>query len=344
MYPTLPNGIADFRLLRTEADRYLYVDKTEDVAALAAHLLHDPQLFFARPRRFGKTLLVSTLEALFTGEKTLFEDTWLGRRGHWDWGYRQYPVLRLQMDIRDMRTREELANELRGLVTDLAQTAGIAVETDRSPSRMLSRALRALHKARGRKAVVLIDEYDTPITDNIGRPEALADVLSMMRAFYGTLKRQDECIRCIFMTGITRFSQAGLFSGANHFRDVSLFPEYNSLLGFTQADLRNTPALATDVAQCARNVGCTDEELREALRRYYDTIRLPSGKLPSSFFRGIAGGAAPLLRRLSIQPEAGSGMQPVFAGGMSGCVAQTGSVQALESRRVAQCLGPVRDA
>lgn len=268
MYPTLPNGIADFRLLRTAADRYLYVDKTEAVAALAAHLLHDPQLFFARPRRFGKTLLVSTLEALFAGEKTLFEDTWLGRQGHWDW--REYPVLRLQMDIRDVRTREELANELRGLVTDLAQTAGLAVETDRSPSRMLSRVIRALRKARGRKVVVLIDEYDTPITENIGRPEALADALSAMRAFYGALKRHDECIRCIFMTGITRFSQAGLFSGANHFRDVSLFPEYNSLLGFTQADLRETPALAADVAQCARNVGCTDEALREALRRYYD--------------------------------------------------------------------------
>lgn len=269
----LPEGIDEFDELRAHPDA-LYVDKTAQIAALATEMLGlAPQLFLARPRRFGKTLLVSTLEALFQGRRELFAGTWIGQDGRWDWARHRYPVLRLDMSIRGAHSRarfeEQLASRLRRWVRRLDVDADVS----QAPPDALADAIDALQAKHGRPPVVLIDEYDTPLTENIDHPEALEEVQSSVRAFYGALKSGCRHIRCVFMTGITRIAQAGLFSGANHFKDVSFRPKFSALLGFTQAELRETPDLDADLARCAANVGYSRAAFQQALQAYYDGYR-----------------------------------------------------------------------
>ena len=266
----LPIGIDEFDELRTLPSG-LYVDKTELVAALAADLLgHTPQLFLARPRRFGKTLLISTLQALFQGEQALFAGTWLGQNGHWDWRGQRYPVLRLDMDLRDVHSRSDLEAHLASRLARKARQAGVAVDRAQRPAPLLEELIEALYAKHGRRLVVLVDEYDTPITENMDRPDALDDIQSVMRAVYGTFKGSRRYLRCAFMTGITRIALAGLFSGANHFKDISFAPQFNALLGFTQDEVWNTPDLAADCAQSAARLDCAPEEFAELLRGYYN--------------------------------------------------------------------------
>lgn len=266
----LPIGIDEFSKLRTHPTA-LYIDKTEAIAQLAASMREDtPQIFLARPRRFGKTLLVSALEALFQGRKALFENTWIGQEGRWNWAEQRFPVLRLNMSIRDALTHDQLAHALRGRVQDWARDAGLTVMTDASPARMLSHLITELRRTHDKEIVVLIDEYDTPLTENMDRPDALDGIQSLMRSFYGVLKERSLCIRYTFMTGITRIALAGLFSGDNHFQDVSFSPVFNDLLGFTADELGREPDLASDFRQCAVNIGCAPTEFYELLRDYYN--------------------------------------------------------------------------
>ena len=270
MIPTLPNAVDSFRTLRTRRDEYLYIDKTRYVASLALALLRAPQLFFARPRRFGKTLLISTLEALFKGEKPLFEDTWIGQAGRWDWERHRYDVLRLDLGIRGVRVRAELECRLNEKIRRLARKFDVALPQADRPALLLEDLLEALHD-QGRRVALLIDEYDTPITENMERP-TLGDALDAMRDFYGALKSGGPFTQCTFMTGITRFARASLFSGANHFRDVTFAGQFNALLGFTDTEL-DQPAVDADLAQCARNVDCAPRQLRQALRAQYNGYR-----------------------------------------------------------------------
>lgn len=269
MLPTLPIGIDDFREFQTKPE-CLYVDKTKMASELALNLLsRHPQIFLARPRRFGKTLLVSTLECLFRGDKDLFRDTWLGRAGRWDWTRHRYEVLRLNMAIRGVHARKPLEERIRQELSLAAGELGAEVPDYEEPVPCFIALLEALRKDR-RTPVVLIDEYDTPITENIERPEAFDDIREAMRAFYGVLKDKRTLTQCIFVTGITRFAKASFFSGANHFKDISLASEFNSLLGFTERELRDTPALADDLKRCAGNIGYSSARLRDALRSYYN--------------------------------------------------------------------------
>lgn len=266
-------GIDEFDELRTLPEG-LYVDKTELTAALADRLLgRTPQLLLARPRRFGKTLLISTLQALFQGQRTLFEGTWLGQRGHWDWPQRQYPVLRLDMDLRDAHSRPDLESHLVSRLTRLARQTDVTVDITQRPAPLLEELIEALYRKHRRPLVVLVDEYDTPIAENMDRPETLDDALSVMRAFYGALKGSRRYLRCTFMTGVTRMALAGLFSGANHFRDLSFSPSFNALLGFTQEELRQNEDLRADIAQCAAQIGYAPDAMWEALRIHYDGYR-----------------------------------------------------------------------
>ena len=269
MLPALPIGIDDFHEFQTKPE-CLYVDKTKMVSELALNLLsRHPQVFLARPRRFGKTLLVSTLECLFRGDKDLFRDTWLGRAGRWDWTRHRYEVLRLNMAIRGVHARKPLEERIRQELSLAAGKLGVEVPDYEEPIPCFIALLEGL-QADQRKPVVLIDEYDTPITENIERPEAFDDIREAMRAFYGVLKDKRTLTQCIFVTGITRFAKASFFSGANHFKDISLASEFNSLLGFTERELRDTPALSDDLKRCADNIGYSIVQLRDALRSYYN--------------------------------------------------------------------------
>ena len=275
MSPQLPFGNDDFVDIQTQANA-LYVDKTRRIADLFIHAQgQSPHMFLARPRRFGKTLLLSTVEALFQGRRDLFTDTWIGQEGRWDWEVHTHPVLRLNLGLlRDIHDREELRTELRRLVDDQALTQDMALPPG-VPALALHRLLRHM-AAAGRRVVVLVDEYDTPLTENLHRPDVLPEILDALRAFYGALKDSTPYIAYTLVTGITRLAHAGLFSGANHLADLSYNPDINGLLGFTQTEL-HTPQITALVAQGAQNLGCTPEELYAALEREYNGYRFAEG-------------------------------------------------------------------
>ncbi len=279
MIPQLPFGLSNFADMQATPD-VLYVDKTRLLAPLFSQQ-HSPHLFLSRPRRFGKTLLLSTVEALFQGRRELFVDTWIGQEGRWDWQERAHPVLRLNLSLRNLHTPQAVQAELTRRVQAQARRRclPLAPLADAAPpDTWLEELIYSLGQAAGRKVVVLMDEYDTAVTENLDRPDVLEDILDVLRAFYGALKDSADAglVEYTLVTGITRLARAGLFSGANHLADLSHRPDMNILLGFTHAELR-APRVAALVVQGARHLGCTPEELYAALERQYNGYRFAEG-------------------------------------------------------------------
>ena len=268
----LPSGIENFRTLRA-SPKTLYIDKTALIAALLEDMDLHPHVFLARPRRFGKSLWLSTLRSLFLGERALFDGTWIGQDGHWDWERRQYPVLLLNMAIRNVHDPRGLENDIRHVIDQQARGQGLTLAATPSPSRMLAALVQTLAEQRDRKVVVLIDEYDTAMTENLECPDILPAMADVMRAFYGVLKDSSDFIRYVFITGITRFAYTGLFSGVNQLMDLSFSPQCSSLLGFTQNEIERHPDLVADLERIARNLGYGYDDLLAALRGYYNGYR-----------------------------------------------------------------------
>ena len=256
-HPALPLATGNFRNLRRR--QLLYVDKTRRIA----DLVHPKNqfVFLARPRRFGKSLLISTLEALFQGTRELFAGTWI--HGN-DWSWEPHAVLRLSMT--EKRTGD-LETSLRNRMRRLYQAQGMAMPAgDWSASELLEALIEDL--ARERKVVVLIDEYDAPIHQNLERPDLLPDIRDTLRQFYGALKDCEADLHFAFLTGVTRFARTSVFSGLNNLIDVSFEPAFSDLLGFTEAELDRY--LAPYVAEMARAQRTSPAEARRGLRQWYD--------------------------------------------------------------------------
>ncbi len=280
MIPQLPFGNDDFVHIQTHANA-LYVDKTRRIADLFMQTQgHSPHLFLARPRRFGKTLLLSTVEALFQGRRDLFANTWIGQEGHWDWEERTRPVLRLNLDVRDLHTptavRTELTRRVRAQVRR-HRLPQLPVTADAPPAAWLEEIVYGLWEDAGRRVVVLVDEYDTALTENLDRPDVREDILDVLRAFYGALKSSSRFIECTLVTGITRLARASLFSGANQLVDLSHRSRVHGLLGFTQAEIHSPPVAAL-VVQGAHHLDCTPEDLYASLERQYNGYRFATGQ------------------------------------------------------------------
>ena len=263
----LPLGRASFRLLRQDGD--LYVDKTRDMAEMIRE--GEPYAFLARPRRFGKSLLTTTLEALFRGERDLFAGTWIQDS---DWSWVAHPVIRLDMSEMSWRNPDALRSDLCRILTDMygdfqeEAPAGI-----RNPGYLLRTLLRRLSAQN--RVVVLIDEYDAPIIRNLQRPQALTDIREELRDFYGILKASEEHLRFVFLTGITRFARTSIFSGLNNLRDLSHLVQCCAVAGFTEADLNGS--LAPYVAAAAAAQQCSVPTLRDRLRDWYDGYLFAAG-------------------------------------------------------------------
>ncbi len=277
------------------------MDKTRILADLFRPFATLSHLFLARPRRFGKTLLISTVEALFQGRRDLFQDTWIGQAGRWDWEERIRPVVRLNLGLRGVHTPAALRGELRLAVRAAAQTLDLTLDPADPPHWMLRNLIDAAARRARQRVVVLVDEYDTAVTENLDRPAVLEDVMDVMRAFYGVLKDSADAglVACTLVTGITRLARAGLFSGANHLTDLSHWEAVNNLLGFTQAELRSSRVAAT-VAQGAHHLDCTAEELYAALERQYNGYRFAEGGEAVFNPYTLAGG----LQKLAVPREA----------------------------------------
>jgi hypothetical protein len=210
----------------------VYVDKTW----MAWHLINQPSRFFlSRPRRFGKSLFVDTLKEIFEGNQALFKKLYIHDK--WDWS-QTYPVILIDFASGVLQTREELDQRIRQIMASNRERLGVAGATESDIPGLLENLILTCVKKYGRRAVVLIDEYDKPILDNIEDPETAARMREGLKNLYSVLKGQDAHLQFVFMTGVTKFSKVSLFSGINQIMDITLNESFSTICGYTPSDLQ----------------------------------------------------------------------------------------------------------
>ena len=255
-----PVGIQTFSKLREED--YLYVDKTD----LIYQLTHGASqyVFLSRPRRFGKSLLVSTLEAYFQGRKELFKGLAMERLER-EWT--SYPVLRFDMSLGKHMEKEALERYLGDQLSTYEQMYRIEQSAVDSNIR-LKRLIQTAYQQTGQQVVVLIDEYDAPLLDVVHEERDLNALRHVMRNFYSPLKACDPYLRFVFLTGITKFSQLSIFSELNNIMNVSMDEVYAAICGITQEELLTT--LSPYIDSLAEKLAIGRDDAIQALRHRYD--------------------------------------------------------------------------
>jgi len=208
----------------------VYVDKTKIIKSLWDG---GAVYFLSRPRRFGKSLLVDTIHQLVVGRKALFEGLWIADK--WDWEV-TYPVVRFDFGAGIVRTRAELDSKIRLYLECAAKEYGVELADD-IPSSQFHRLLLKLEQKYQQRVVVLIDEYDKPILDNFTDREAAEVMRQGLRDLYSVLKAQQESLRFVLLTGVSKFAKVSVFSGLNNLEDISLTAAYGNICGYTQVDL-----------------------------------------------------------------------------------------------------------
>ena len=253
-----PVGIQDFEKLRQEGA--IYIDKTD----LIYNLSRKYYVFLSRPRRFGKSLLSSTLKYYFQGRKDLFQGLAIEQLEQ-EWT--EYPVLHFDLSTAKNRDLAGIRSELERQLREYETIYGKDEEND-SPGQQLAYLINAAHKQTGKKTVVIIDEYDAPMLDVLHEDERMAEVRKIMQEFYAPLKACDADLRFVFITGITKFSQLSIFSVINNLTNVSMLPEFSAICGITEEELHTV--FEEDIAMLAEEYECTPEEMRQQLKERYD--------------------------------------------------------------------------
>lgn len=225
-----PIGIQTFERIIREG--YLYVDKTDLVWDLAHYATY---IFMSRPRRFGKSLLTSTLESYFKGDKDLFEGLKIMQLEK-DW--KQYPVIHLDLSIaKNQENAAELRQTLLWMMTPFVEKYGKA-DNEGTPGQLLTGIMRRASEKSGTQVAVVIDEYDAPLLDVLHDNETLKDMRRVMQEFYQPLKANEPIIKFCFITGITKFSQLSIFSTINNLKNVSLLSRFSTICGFTEDEVK----------------------------------------------------------------------------------------------------------
>ncbi len=257
---------------------YLYFDKT----ALVHDLVHNGKVYFlSRPRRFGKSLLVSTLECYFRGRKELFRGLAIDSL-ETEWGV--YPVFHLDFNSNRFEDPDVLRQTLETFVATAEAEYGRDPLADSLGDRFRS-VLAAAHRATGRRAVVLVDEYDKPLLDVMGQPLHTTTPggdrvtveewnRSVLKSFYSTFKAADAHLQFVFLTGVTKFSQITVFSGFNQPNDISLSERYETICGITPDELFGR--LGAQVDEMAAKYGVAPEEMKLKLKKQYDGYHFSS--------------------------------------------------------------------
>lgn len=255
---SLPLGRSTFATLRIRND--LYVDKTAYVHRLARE---DAKIFLVRPRRFGKSLLLSTFESLFRDGLTHFRGLAIEKL----WSDRTYPVVKLDFsEVKEFSDVEEFRSKFYEKLAAAFGDVGFRVQTDGfSVLTQLSTFLASLPPAG---LVVLIDEYDAPLTQCLDNPKLFREVRSVMSELFLSLKSREGCLRFFFMTGITKFSNTSIFSAFNNLQDISLDPLYGALLGYTDEEIRAN--FSEYLVPAAEALHMDQEELMAELKKNYD--------------------------------------------------------------------------
>ena len=255
-----PIGIQTFSELVNK--HYLYIDKTEYVYRMAHG--DSSYLFLNRPRRFGKSLLISTLHAYFEGRKELFKGLAVGKL---ETEWTPYPVLHFDMSLGKHMDRKQLENFLLYQLSGQEKQFGISTDIVDSNIRLANLIQRA-YEQTGRQVVVLIDEYDAPLLDVMHEEKDLPVLRNVMRNFYSPLKGCDPYLRFVFLTGITKFSQLSIFSELNNIENISMDEAYAAICGITQEEMETQ--MSVDVDLLASGLKLTREETLQQLKDNYD--------------------------------------------------------------------------
>ena len=240
---------------------YVYVDKTDLVWQMAHYAKY---IFLSRPRRFGKSLLTSTLESYFQGERELFEGL---KIMDLEQEWKQYPVIRLDISTaKGQRSADALRDRLMLTLENYADTYG-RKETEKTPGGLLEGLIRRAYEKTGRQVVVIIDEYDAPLLEVL-HADDLAERRNVMQEFYVPLKASERYVKFCFITGITKFSQLSIFSTINNLTNVTLDTAFSTICGITEEEL--TTVLEEDIERLAGILGLNYEQMHRKLKDRYD--------------------------------------------------------------------------
>lgn len=256
-----PIGIQTFEQIIEEG--YVYVDKTDMVYNLA----NEGKVYFlSRPRRFGKSLLLSTLRAYFEGRKELFKGLKIEAMEK-DW--HQHPIFHLDFNGIDYTMPNALRAKFEGYFAQWEEAYGVTTGPDFNPASRFERIIQAAVQQSGQKVVVLVDEYDKPLLDVLEKDaELMEQNREILKAFYSVFKQADAYLRFVFLTGVTKFSQVSVFSGFNQPLDISMTDKYEALCGITEEELHTQ--FAESIHEMALAENCTDEEMKLLLKKHYD--------------------------------------------------------------------------
>ena len=254
-----PIGIQTFRDI-IESGRY-YVDKTDLIWEIASRYKY---VFLSRPRRFGKSLLVSTFASYFRAEKELFKGLAVDSLEK-EWT--QYPVIHLSLASVKENSLGGIKDNLQSRLSDLERQFGFEKESNSLGDRFHD-LIRQCYEQYGQRVVVMLDEYDAPLLNVIHNEEVLPQVRQLMRTLYSPLKDCDPYLRFVFITGISKFSQLSIFSEINNLFNISLMPEYSTLCGFTQQEVEHY--FSVGIRQLAEKEQLNEREALRKLKEAYD--------------------------------------------------------------------------
>jgi hypothetical protein len=254
----LPIGIQSFPTIINRG--FAYVDKTKLIYLL---LEEGISYFYARPRRFGKSLLLSTLAALFAGERDLFKGLWIDR-SNYEW--KSYPVVMLNFADLDSHSPDALSDSLNRYLVTIAARLGLNLDLAPRPAETLSNLLS--QAAGGKEVVVLIDEYDRPLVKNIHDAALVRANREALQDFFAVLKSHETFLRFLFVTGVSKFTKVSLFSGMNSLFDISLDAEYTALTGLSEREIEAN--FRSRLQQLAKARGESMEKLWDQMRLWYN--------------------------------------------------------------------------
>ena len=255
-----PIGIQDFEKIRKE--NFLYVDKTDIIYKMVKS---GSYYFLSRPRRFGKSLLINTLEAYFLGKKELFKGLAIEKLEK-DW--KSYPVLHFDFSDEKVDSRAELKADLEMMITELEQQYKCTPPAQASVNKRFSHLVKFIYETTGNQVVILIDEYDAAMLENVDNPKVQDGVRKEMRKLFSPIKKMDKMLKFVFFTGITKFSQMSIFSELNNLKIISMLPQYDAICGISKDELLTT--LKPDVQAIADAKNCSYDEMLEQLKDMYD--------------------------------------------------------------------------
>ena len=267
-----PLGIQTFERIRKE--NKLYIDKTEYVYRLTH--TSGTYFFLGRPRRFGKSLFLTTLQSYFEGKKDLFNGLAIEKLEK-EWT--EYPVLHFDLSGGKHMNKEQLERYLAFILETEEKKWGIT-QPQIDANNRLTELINTAYEKSGKQVVVLIDEYDAPMLDVAHEQEQLDTLRNIMRNFFSPLKYSEAKLRFVFLTGITKFSQISIFSELNNITNISMNDDYAGICGITKEELLTQ--MSEDIGELAEKIGITKEQAIEKLKEHYDGYHF-SGESPDIF-------------------------------------------------------------